>query len=106
MMAITMMMMMMMINPPNVRINHHNVVDILTHLHITICLLHLLIESVLSLGPILPLDLGLLIQVLLVMILVVIIIMDYIHHYHLIIRISHKLDLFLRYHTVSVIMYD
>ena len=25
-------------------------------------------------------------------------------HYHLIIRISNKLDLFLRYHTVSVIM--
>jgi len=70
----------MMINPLNVRINHHNVVDILIHLHITIIsLLHLLIESVLSLGIIFLLDLGLPLQVILIMILVVIIIMDNIH---------------------------
>ena len=46
---ITMMIMVMMTNQFNVRINHHNVVDILTQLHITISLLHLLIESVSSL---------------------------------------------------------
>jgi len=55
-----MLMLMMMINPLNVRINHQNVVAIQTHLHVTIILLHLLIESVLSLGIALHLDLGLL----------------------------------------------
>ena len=120
----------MMINPLNVRINHHNVVAIQTHLHITISLLHLLIESVLSLGVALQLDLGLPLQVILVMNLVII--MDKIHlpvvslrnsssliivihnsqllmislthHYHLIIRISNKYDLSPLHPSVSLCM--
>ena len=122
--------MMMMINTLNVRINQHIVVDILTNPHITISLLHLLIESVLSLGIILQLDLGLPLQVILVMNLVIImdkihlpvvslrnssslmivlhnsqiIMISLTHHYHLIIRISNKHDLSPLHPTVSLCM--